>query len=231
MSKRSPKSVSEKLEIVLLHLEEGKSLSWLTRNQGISKDTLSNWVRKYKEAGVEGTRGKSSLDEVTKYSKELKEQAVSDYLNGLGSLKDLTKKYGISDPYVLRSWIKSYTSGKELKATSKGMRRMKQGRKTTFEERIEIVNFTLAYEKDYQGAVEKYGVSYQQIYSWVRKFEKDGSNGLLDRRGKGLTSKPNLTPEEELRLKIKQQEERIKYLEMENGLLKKLEEIKRRNRR
>ena len=41
MSKRSPKSVSEKLEIVLLHLEEGKSLSWLTRNQGISKDTLS----------------------------------------------------------------------------------------------------------------------------------------------------------------------------------------------
>ena len=63
---------------------------------------------------------------------------------------------------------------------------MKQGRKTTFEERIEIVNFTLAHEKDYQGAVEKYGVSYQQIYSWVRKFEKDGSNGLLDRRGKGL---------------------------------------------
>ena len=28
---------------------------------------------------------------------------------------------------------------------------MKQGRKTTFEERIEIVNFTLAHEKDYQG--------------------------------------------------------------------------------
>ena len=228
MSKRSPKSVSEKLEIVLLHLEEGKSLSWLTRNQGISKDTLSNWVRKYKEAGVDGLEESRQWK---KYSKELKEQAVSDYLNGLGSLKDLTKKYGISDPYVLRSWIKSYTSGKELKATSKGMRRMKQGRKTTFEERIEIVNFTLAHEKDYQGAIEKYGISYQQIYSWVRKFEKDGSNGLLDRRGKGLTSKPNLTPEEELRLKIKQQEERIKYLEMENGLLKKLEEIKRRNRR
>ena len=108
---------------------------------------------------------------------------------------------------------------------------MNQGRKTTFEERIEIVNFTLAHENDYPGAVEKYGVSYQQVYSWVRKFEKDGSNGLLDRRGKGLESKPNLTPEEELRLKIKQQEERIKYLEMENGLLKKLEEIKRRNRR
>ena len=54
MSKRSPKSVFEKLELVLLHSEEGKSISWLARNHGISKDTLSNWVRKYKEAGVEG---------------------------------------------------------------------------------------------------------------------------------------------------------------------------------
>ena len=65
MSKRSPKSVSEKLEIVLLHLEEGKSLSWLTRNQGISKDTLSNWVRKYKEAGVEGLE--ESKRPITRY--------------------------------------------------------------------------------------------------------------------------------------------------------------------
>lgn len=121
MSKRSPKSVSEKLEIVLLHLEAGKSLSWLTRNQGISKDTLSNWVRKYKEAGVEGLEESRHW---TKYSKELKEQAVSDYLNGLGSLKDLTEKYGISCHYVLRSWIKRYTSDKELKATNKGMSRM-----------------------------------------------------------------------------------------------------------
>ncbi|MET3559329.1 transposase [Streptococcus rupicaprae] len=77
----------------------------------------------------------------------------------------------------------------------------------------------------------KYNVSYQQVYSWVRKFEKDGSQGLLDRRGKGLETKPNLTPEEELQLKIKQLEERNRYLEMENGLLKKLEEIRRRSRR
>ena len=116
-------------------------------------------------------RGLEESRHWTKYSKELKEQAVSDYLNGLGSLKDLTEKYGISCDYVLRSWIKHYTSGKELQATSRGMSRMKQGCKTTFDERVEIVNFTLAHEKDYQGAVEKYGVSYQQVYSWGRKFE------------------------------------------------------------
>ncbi len=85
-SQKKSKSVSEKLEIVLLHLEEGKSLSWLTRNQGISKDTLSNWVRVQK-AGVDGLEESRQWK---KYSKELKEQAVSDYLNGL-SLKDRPK--------------------------------------------------------------------------------------------------------------------------------------------
>ncbi len=78
---------------------------------------------------------------------------------------------------------------------------MKQGRKTTFEERVEIVNFTITHDKDYQAEIEKYGISYQQVYSWVIKFEKDGSQGLLDRRGKGVDSKPPLPPEEELQLK------------------------------
>ncbi|KXU11072.1 Mobile element protein [Streptococcus gallolyticus] len=108
---------------------------------------------------------------------------------------------------------------------------MRQGRQTTFDERVEIVNFTIAHNKDYQAAIEKYGISYQQVYSWVRKFEQEGSQGLLDRRGKGLETKPNLTPEEKLQLKIKQLEERNRYLEMELGLLKKLDDINRGNRR
>ena len=150
MSKRSSKPVSEKLEIVLIHLGEGKSLSWLARNHGVSKDK----------------QGSEVVDELEesyhwkKYGKELKEQDVSDYLDGLGNLKDLTDKYGISCHYVLRSWIKDYTSGKKLKATSRGMSRMKQGQKTTFEEWVEIVNYTIAHEKVYLGAVEKYGISY-----------------------------------------------------------------------
>ena len=47
---------------------------------------------------------------------------------------------------------------------------MTKGRKTTFEERLEITQSTIARDNDYQGAIEKYGVSYQQIYSWVKKY-------------------------------------------------------------
>ena len=129
MSKRSPKSVEEKLEIVQRLLNHEKSVSQL--------------------------------------SKEVKEQAVLDYLYRKGSLTDICQKYDISAHSVLEKWIKRYNSGEGLKATSKGYSRMKQGRQTTFEERVEIVNYTIAHGKDYQAAIEKFGVSYQQVYSWV----------------------------------------------------------------
>lgn len=228
MSKRSPTSVKAKLELVLLYLEQGVSISTLVSSYGVSQTTIKSWIRKYQDSGVKGLKESRTWNN---YSSDLKEQAVRDYLEGRASQRQIAQNYHISESSVLRRWIKQYTSGKPLTATSKGLRRMKQGRKTTFEERVEIVNFTIAHDKNYQAAIAKYNVSYQQVYSWVRKFEKDGSQGLLDRRGKGLESKPNLTPEEELQLKIKQLEERNRYLEMENGLLKKLEEIRRRSRR
>ena len=128
-----------------------------------------------KKDGVEGLKESPSWKQ---YRSELKEEAVTDYLAGRGSLSTIVEKYGISSQSVLRSWIKRYTSGKELKATSKGNSRMKQGPKTTFEEGVEIVNFTIACDKDDQATIDRYGISYQQIYSWVRKFEKQGSLGL-----------------------------------------------------
>ncbi len=56
------------------------------------------------------------------------------------------------------------------------------------------------------------------MYSWVRKYEKDGEQGLQDRRGKTLESKHSLTEEEKLQLRIKEPEHRNQYLEAQNGL-------------
>ncbi|GIP62835.1 hypothetical protein J32TS6_13900 [Virgibacillus pantothenticus] len=137
------------------------------------------------------------------------------------------EKFNISSNSVLRQWINQYTSGKEIKSTSKGRETMTKGRKTTLQERIEIVQYTIANERNYHEAAKKYNVSYQQVYSWIRKYEKDGKQGLQDRRGKTLESKASLTEEEKLQLRIKELEHRNQYLEAENGLLKKLKEIER----
>lgn len=79
---------------------------------------------------------------------------------------------------------------------------MSNGRKTTLEEGTEIVAFCIANGKDYGVAAEKYGVSYQQVYSWVHKYEAKGADGLTDRRGK---AKPEdeLTETDKLRMENK----------------------------
>ncbi len=79
MSKRSPKSVEEKLEIVNLYLEKGKSISSLIREYGVSDTAIRTWGRKYQQLGVAGLRESRNW---IRYSKEVKEQAVQDYLNG-----------------------------------------------------------------------------------------------------------------------------------------------------
>ena len=56
MSKRSPKSVEEKLEIVHLYLEQGKSMSILTKAFGVNGNIIRNWIRKYQKDGVESPK-------------------------------------------------------------------------------------------------------------------------------------------------------------------------------
>ncbi|HEL0611056.1 TPA: transposase, partial [Streptococcus equi subsp. zooepidemicus] len=144
MSKRSPKSVEEKLELVQLYQEQGVSISTLVSSYGVASTTIKKWIRKYENSGIDGLKESRTWKQ---YSKELKEQAVQDYLNNLGSLETIIEKYHISSQSVLKRWINQYTSDKALQTTSKGLSRMKQGRKTTFEERVEIVNFTIAHDK------------------------------------------------------------------------------------
>lgn len=104
---------------------------------------------------------------------------------------------------------------------------MTKGRAVTFEEKVEIVQFCMANGKDYSAAIDKYNVSYQQIYSWVRKYEATGVTALEDRRGKARAAS-ELSEGDLLNAKIKLLEAQNKRLEMENDLLKKLEEIERR---
>ena len=161
------------------------------------------------------------------YGAELKLQAVQDYLAGKGSQKAICQKYGISARSILQEWIMCYNGHKDFKVRSgaKGEIYMTKGRKTTQEERAKIVAFCIEHGKDYALTVETYQVSYQQIYSWVRKYEARGVNGLVDRRGK---AKPEdeLTEAERLRQENRMLQAKLKDKEMEISLLKKLRELR-----
>ena len=154
--------------------------------------------------------------------------AIHDYLNGVGGLTYITNKYEISSDEVLRKWIMKYNSHIETKDYDpKPEVYMAKARKTTYEERVEIVNDCLEHELNYKETAVKYGVNYAQVYTWVKKYKANGEEGLSDKRGCKKTE-TEMTVEEKLRHELKKSEAKRKYLEMENAALKKLEEIERR---
>ena len=213
--------------IALQYLEEGYTLQKVCTMFSVNMRTLQVWRAIYKYGGVEALI-RPLKNKV--YSAELKQRAIEDYLSGDYSQFDLLAKYGISSLSVFNTWLKSYTSHSELNDSGKGMSQtMTKGRKTTVDERIEIVKACLANDKNYQETAVQYEVSYQQVYTWVRKFEQNGEEALQDQRGRTKPAEEQ-TPEDELRLRIQQMERENERLRAENLLLKKLEEIERRRR-
>lgn len=150
MSKRSPVSLELKLHTVLRCLDHHSNPHAEAKHIGVSPSSVRDWIRKYKANGLHGlTKSKTWKT----YSKELRLDAIRE---------------------VLSKWITKYTGEIECKPTRQGKGRspMNKGRKTTLEERIEIAQYTLAHDLDYEKAMEKFGVSYQQVYAWVRKYQQ-----------------------------------------------------------
>lgn len=174
--------VEEKVRIVREYLSGNLGVSELRQKYRISKQTLYEWVRLYQARGADGVMPAAKNRH---YSPETKRQAVVEYLSGSSSKRDICLKYDITDRVILRRWIKRYNSHGDFTQSNSGSEiYMTKGRQTTLEERIEIVSYCIANNKDYGKAIERYSVSYQQIYGWVRKYEKFGAKGLFDHRGK-----------------------------------------------
>ena len=106
---------------------------------------------------------------------------------------------------------------------------MKQGRETTLEERIQIARECVACGKNYGEMAVKYQVSYQQVRNWTLRFEKMGEAGLQDRRGRRKKDQVPRTELEQAQIEIEQLKHKLYLAEMERDLLKKLDEVERRD--
>jgi transposase-like protein len=177
----------------------------------VARWTVLQWVSKYEARGFSGLQNPPSN---TCDHNEIKIQAVTDYLKGEYSQNDVCRKYQISSHSVLRRWIKCYNSHEIMKSkNSTGVKRMTNGRKTTFEERVDIVSFCIENNDNYQLAAEKY--------------KETGTEALRDLRGKRKDTN-EMTETEALAAQNKLLAAENKRLQMENDFLKKLEEVERR---
>jgi len=228
MSRKSKLNYEEMLEAIKKYEAGEGSFASIAKKYGIATTTFGEMISKYKTFGEEGLQRKVN-NKV--YLKEFKEEAVLEYLNGKVSQQEICNKYNIYSRRLFASWVMQYNGHKEFK-NHRGYGTeiyMTKGRRTSWQERSDIVAFCIAHAKDYALTIETYGVSYQQIYAWVRKYEAKGIEGLSDRRGK---AKPEseMTETDKLKAQIKILEAKNYDLEMENALIKKLKELERSGR-
>ena len=213
-------SPEEKIQWMKKILQKKESISSVASKIGVYYTTVDKWLRNYKAIGPEAFFRKGH----TYRTPAQKEAAVFDYLSGKGSLRDICARHKISDAQILRRWIMKYNS--HDKETG-GRAIMTKGRKTTFEERVEIVQYCIKHSHNYSETAKKFHISYQQARSYTIRYEENGVDGLQDKRGK-RKSPEEMTEVEKLRAEVRLLRAEKRRAEIEISFLKKLEEIERR---
>ena len=99
-------------------------------------------------------------------------------------------------------------------------------RKTTIDERKEIVKYCIEHNRDYKGTANIYDVSYGQVYSWVKKYDVNGEEGLTDKRGRHKTD-DEVDELERLRRENARLKRQLEEKDMLTELLKKVQEFER----
>lgn len=230
MGRKAKYSKEIKLEIVKRYLNGQSTISLVEEynmKPGMIRE-IPKWAKRYK------VLGESTFEETTKnraYSKELKEMVIKEYLEGKESLEDLSIKYNIPSEAIVRNWILKYNEGIEIKEYKpKGDVYTMSSRKTTIEERKEIVKYVLDNDYDYKGTADKYAVPYANVYRWVKKYLENGESGLHDRRGRpsSVEEKESLSEVEKLQIELEAEKAKNERLERTIVALKKKEEIEER---
>ena len=225
MKRRGKLSAEEKLKYVLRCLEGKDSINHTAVMIGINEASLRKWISNYQSLGFDGL---NTTSKNSSYSAALKEMAVKDYLAGAGSQSYICRNYGIRSITQLQNWILKYNSHEELKASGTGGKPiMTNGRKTTYDERVEIVKYCIEHQNNYAETAQKYQVSYQQVYTWTSNYENNGVEALQDRRGK-KKDENEMSELEKLKAQNKLLEAENRRKQMEIDFLKKLDEIERR---
>ena len=225
MSRKAKYTVEAKVRAAERYLRGEASAAGIAAEMEMGKrgkSTVREWAATYRENGIEGFHLKEGN---SSYTAETKKHAVEEYLQGKGSLREISRKYHIPNKETLRQWVEVYNSNRELRGYNPRPEvYVAMRKKTTKEEREEIVRYCLEHGKDYKGTAAKYEVSYSQVYQWVRHYEEQGEAGLEDRRGK-RKSDDEVDELERLRRENLRLKAELQKSERLNLLLKKVKEF------
>lgn len=168
---------------------------------------------------------------MAKYSFEFKKKVVLSYLNGEGGYIYLSKVHGIPSKTVIQQWVDNYK-----KFGDEGLMRTRKNETYSFEYKLHVVELYLSSEVSYQELALQEGLTNpSMITKWVNDFRIAGPDALRPKK-KGRkklldSSKKNITPKDTVSIDasaehIKQLEEELLKLRIENAYLKELRRLR-----
>ena len=224
MSRKERFTPQEKEQACIDYIEGNRSRSEICSELHISTRTIQDWAAIYKKYGVAGFAKKNKN---RSYSKQFKIEIIEKYIRGEASSIELGNQYDISSG-LLRKWIQMYNANIELKDyyPKQEVYMAEARRKTTVEERKEIVEYCINHERNFKDTASLYDVSYSQVYSWVKKYVANGNNALIDKRGRHKTD-DEVDELERLRRENLRLKRQLEEKGMLTELLKKVKEFER----
>lgn len=217
----------EKLNIVKGYLDGKFSLYQKAHELGYkyTPGCFYTWVRQYLKHGEEVLLPRKGNKT---YTAKFKTIVAEEYISGNDSSINLALKYDISNPSVLLEWVSLYNANRKLKdyCPNKEVYMAEARRKTTLEERKEIVEYCINHGRNYKETASFYDVSYSQVYSWVKKYDANGYEALVDKRGHQKND-DEVDELERLRRENIRLKRQLKEKDMLTELLKKVKEFER----
>ena len=168
---------------------------------------------------------------MAKYSYEFKKKIVDAYLNGEGGYKYLSSIYGPTTKDI-RKWVRNYTAfGNE------GLRRSRKQEKYSFKKKLSVVELYLSSEISYQELAIQEGITNpSMIANWVNQFRATGADALrthkkgrqktLDKPKIDYTKHPKKETVDVSIEYVKELEDELLELRIENAFLKELRRLR-----
>ena len=169
---------------------------------------------------------------MAKYDFEFKKKVVLAYINGEGGRKFLAKKYGIAGSYHIIEWVNNYN-----KLGDDGLKRSRKKESYSFEKKLSVVELYLSSEISYQDLALQEGITNpSMIVNWVNRFRVAGPDALrphkkgrrktLEKPEKKSSTLPIESPVDTSAEHVKELEDELLKLRIENAFLKELRRLR-----
>lgn len=201
---------------------DGKgSMNSIAQSFGIDRSTFKSWLDVFHIHGIHAFISSSGNKS---YTKEFKLYCVKEVTKGNNSINGIAARENVARS-ILREWVRLYNANIELRdyTPKREVYMAEARRKTTIEERKEIVKYCINNNRNYKDTAALYDVSYGQVYSWVKKYDANGEGALIDKRGIHKTD-DEVDELERLRRENLRLKRQLKEKDMLTELLKKVRE-------